>query len=176
MKRLLFISFLVVLSVSSYAKKSKKQTLALGDIHPIFLKYEDNKELNFVKDSIKYYRIAISNYDYLFKEAAVIYASVKQLSGSVSVIISGDFDIDFALDVAEFGETLPELIQRVVDLQVITVGLKPLKDFRSLKTIRKVPPATKGLSLATKQLLFASKELPKLTKKLMNVTRVIDKK
>lgn len=181
MKRNIFASlFLIGISfvLFSFNTPSKDdKTVNLSNVSSNLQKYQGDKNLDFVGDSIAYKSIGKDNYDKIFSESAIAYATILQVSGTIDGINNGKIpaDADFALANINFAvKDLPTMKDKINSLLEAIQKLNPKDDFKGLE-MKKAPKAVSGISLAKRQLTASAAKLPKLLDDLTAISKKVIK-
>ena len=180
-KSTLTIAFILAISLilMSFSMISKdEKAVKLSDISSSLSLYEGKTGQDFVADSISYKVIEKDSYDKIFKESALVYATIVQINGTIQGINNGTIPTegDFAIANVNFAlKDVPTLKDRITKLQEQLQNLKPKSDFKGLE-MKKAPKAADGINLAKKQLAESSTLLPKITENLVEVAKKVIKK
>lgn len=174
MKKYLISIILVAVFVSSALAKPEKgeKQVTLTEVSETLKQFEGNEEYDFVKSSIVYKEIESDNYDKIFKESAVIYATITQVKGTLGLINEEKVELksEFAiLSIAFAAKDLPNLKEKITDLQDAIAELNPKNDFKG-RNMAKAPKATAGIQIANEHLSNSLKELPELLEQLKSIT------
>lgn len=182
MKKTTFtIALLVAISVllMSFVKIAKDdKTVKLSDISASLSLFEGIEGQDFVGNTITYKVIEKDSYDKLFKESALVYATVVQVNGTIDGINKGTITTDSDFAKANIGFALkdvPELKDRITKLQEQLQNLKPKEDFKGLE-MKKAPKAAEGIDLAKKQLAESSSMLPQISENIKTVAEKVIQK
>jgi len=150
----------------------------LSDISASLSAFQGVEGQDFVGNTITYKVLDKEKYDKIFKESALVYATIMQVNGAIEGINKGTIatDSDFAKANIGFAtKDIPEMKARIEKLQEQLKTLKPKDDFKGLE-MKKVPKAADGINLAQKQLTESSNLLPKISENLVEVAKKVIKK
>ncbi len=173
---LLLIAMSITLFGSNKPSKNDK-IVKLSDVSSSLKNFQGNKEYDFVGDTIIYKEISKQNYDDVFKEAAFIYATIVEVSGSVDGINNNTIPVDAEFAVASISfavKDLPKMKDKVDNLLKAIQKLNPKNDFKGLQK-KKIPKAATGIKIAKKQLTESKNKLPELLKDLDEVSKKVIK-
>ena len=160
MNKLNFIILSIFLIGLSQLALAGEKKVSLSQVSSTLASFE-NSENDYIKDSIVYREAGKANYDNFFKESAILYATLVQLTNTKQQMKDGKVDKESAFGVA----TLAVIAEKTVTLEKdlnrlngLAGSLNPNNDFKGMDK-RKLPEATKGMTIATKQLGGATKLL-----------------
>jgi hypothetical protein len=175
------ISLLVIMALSlmSFTKLGgDEKQVKLSDISASLSIFQGVEGQDFVGNSVAYKVVGKEKYDNVFKESALVYATIMQVNGTIEGINKGTIatDSDFAKANIGFAtKDIPEMKGRIEKLQEQLKTLKPKDDFKGME-MKKVPMAADGINLAQKQLTESSNLLPKISENLVEVAKKVIKK
>ena len=168
----LFLFAMSTLLLGSQIPKKLEKTVSLTDVSNSLKKYQGNKDYDFVGNSIIYKVVEKTNYDNIFKESAIIYATIKQVRGCVDAINTEKIPVttEFAIaNIAFANKDLPEMKEKIKRLLDAIEKLNPKNDFKKTE-MKKAATAAEGIKIAKNQLSESSKELPKLLDDLKGIS------
>lgn len=173
------ITLIIAMMAIPYSSKvnNEDKTVSLSDVSSLLTKFEGDEKYDFVKEEITYKEIEEEKYDEVYKESAIIYATVKQVRETVDGINDGKIDAnsEFAIICIGFAvKDLPDMDNRINTLLEKTKTMKPKDDFKG-KNLRKVGKAGDGLNTSKKQLNESAALLPKLLTDLAEVSKKVIK-
>ncbi len=180
-KSTITISLLVLVSLTlmSFTKLGDDQKqIKLSDISASLSVFQGVDGQDFVGNSVAYKVVGKDKYDNVFKESALVYATIMQVNGTIEGINKGTIPTDGDFAKANIGfatKDIPEMKARIEKLQEQLKTLKPKDDFKGLE-MKKVPKAADGINLAQKQLTESSSLLPKISENLVEVAKKVIKK
>lgn len=181
MKKILFIAVALVITTIAIAKpkKSKKNenSVKLEDVSSSLAEFQDNETYNFIGDSIAFEKPGKEKYDNIFKESAVVYATIVQVQRTLKAINAEEVKLmsDFAVASVKFAVLdLPKMNEKVEKLQADIKLLNPKEDFKG-KDVRKAPKAANGIKQAGEQLASALKLLPDVLSELNTIAEKMKK-
>lgn len=105
--------------VGSPAPKKDERKVTLSDVSSVLSPFEGNSNFDFVGDSILYKQLDKENYDKIFKESAIIYATTVQVHNTIEGINNGTIPTksEFAIRSIAFAvKDLPQMQDRVNSL------------------------------------------------------------
>lgn len=145
----------------------------MSDLDPNFRKFERNRDYDNVTDSVEYVNLGKESYDNIFKEAAIINATVRQLNFTIDAIdknpskfVKGSEGFEFALAAVTFGiNALPKMKESASKILNGLTSLNPVNDFSGLDAT-KAPKAVDGISQTKSNLENAVAEMDKLIGKI----------
>lgn len=150
----------------------------LSDISASLSAYEGIEGQDFVGNSITFKVVDKEKYDKVFKESALVYATMIQVNGTIEGINNGTIptDGDFAkTNIAFAVKDVPDMKGRIEKLQEQIKALNPKDDFKGLE-MKKAPRAADGINHAQKQLTESTNLLPKISENLVEVSKKVIKK
>lgn len=171
----LFAVFFVLSGFHTPPKDDKVVTLS--DVSSSLKMYQGNQQYDFVGDSIVYKEVDKVDYDRVFRESAIIYATIVQVSGTVDGLNSNKIptDAEFAVANISFAlKDLPDMKGRIDKLLDALKSLNPKNDFKGLE-MKKAPKATEGINISKKQLTAAADKLPKLLEDVNELSKKVIK-
>lgn len=177
MKTIFITLIIVLISIpfpSDLIPKDDK-TVSLSEVSSLLSKFEGDEKYDFVKDEIIYKYIEEQKYDEVYKESAIIYATLKQVRETVDGINDETIpaDSEFAILCIGFAVAdLPDMDDRINTLLAEIKTMEPKDDFKG-KKIRKVGKAVDGLNISKKQLKESSALLPVLLTDLAEVSKKV---
>lgn len=177
----LTIAFFAIISITlmSFTKLGgDDKQVKLSDISASLTMYEGVSGQDFVGNSVAYKFVDKDKYDKIFKESAVVYATLLQVDGTIKGINDGSIPTEGDFATANIGfalKDIPEMKDRITKLQEQLQNLKPKDDFKGLE-MKKAPKAADGINTAKKQLAEASSMLPKISENLVEVAKKVIKK
>ncbi|MCB8963841.1 MAG: hypothetical protein H6536_02210 [Bacteroidales bacterium] len=167
------------LALTSFGMVAKNEkAVKLSDVSASLAQYEGKQGQDFVSNTIIYKEVGKDSYDKIFKESAVIYATIVQTNGTIDGINTGTIPTDgeFATANVTFAlKDIPTMKDRIAELQKQLQNLKPKDDFKGLE-MKKAPVAADGINMAQKQLTEASNLLPTIAKNLEEIAKKVIKK
>ncbi|MGE0079036.1 MAG: hypothetical protein AB7S48_14350 [Bacteroidales bacterium] len=180
-KTFLTLSTLLVLPIvlMSFVNTLKDEVaVKLSDLSSSLSPFEGVDGQDFVANTILYKVIEKDYYDKVFKESAMVYATIVQVNGTIEGINNGKIATDSEFAMANIGfamQDIPELKDRITKLQEQLQNLKPKEDFKGLE-MKKAGKAADGINIAKKQLAESSSLLPQVTENLAEVAKKVIKK
>lgn len=172
---LLLTSSMLLMGFQKAGKDEK--TVKLADVSASLAAFQGQPGFDFVGDSIIYGVIEKDNYDRIFRESAMIYASIIQVNGTIDGINKGTIPADgeFAIANVGFGvKDLPGMKDRITKLQAELQTLQPKSDFKGLE-MKKAAKAADGINMAKKQLVKSTNLLPDVMENLSEVAKKVIK-
>jgi hypothetical protein len=180
-KSTLTLALLAIVSISlmSFTKLGgDEKKVKLSDISASLSAFEGVAGQDFVVNNVTYKIVDKEKYDKVFKESALVYATILQVNGTIEGVNNGTIptDGDFAKANVGFAtKDIPEMKARIEKLQEQLKTLKPKDDFKGLE-MKKAPKAADGINIAQKQLTESSNLLPKISENLVEVAKKVIKK
>lgn len=150
----------------------------LSDISASLSVYEGVAGQDFIGNSITFKVVEKEKYDKVFKESALVYATMIQINGTIEGINSGTIPTEGDFAKANIGfaiKDIPEMKGRIERLQEQIKVLNPKDDFKGLE-MKKAPRAADGINHAQKQLTESTNLLPKISENLAEVSKKVIKK
>ena len=171
----LFAVFIVLSGFHTPPKDDKVVTLS--DVSSSLKMYQGNEQYDFVGDTIVYKEVDKVDYDRVFRESAIIYATIVQVGATVDGLNSNKIPTDAEFAVATIGfavKDLPDMKDRIDNLLNALKSLNPKSDFKGLE-MKKAPKATEGINMAKKQLTVSADRLPKLLEDVNELSKKVIK-
>ncbi len=173
---LLFATSLVLMSFQKIGKDEK--AVKLSDVSASLSMYQGVAGQDFVGESIIYKIVEKATYDKVFKESALVYATLVQVDGTIKGINEGTIPTEGEFATANIGfalQDIPGMKDRIAKLQEQLKNLKPKDDFKGLE-MKKAPKAADGIKMANDHLAKSSAMLPSITENLKEVVKKVIKK
>ena len=149
------------------------QTVTLGDVSDELKEYEETK-YDLIGKEITYKDIGEDKYDDIFKESALIFATVKQVSKTLDGINEETLSVEagYAKNFIDFAVSdLPEMEDRAEELLDNAQNLNPEDDFSGFRGAAKAPKATSGLKSSTDRLNTSIEKLPSLIEDVTELSK-----